>query len=211
MCTFLGPKVKYAICDRTPPTCTPNVVYMSAQVFRDPKSSNRIQISWFVQFLLTFDWFQGSPLGGWKWVDGDGTLSGCLGGALHMCTCTHACTHVHARAYMYKHDNFMQMAAPIGKSWGIPLWHHRSHARVCMYMCTCVGHPPKHPERVPTPSPHLPPPRGDPRNQLKFDNTWTNQDISIPFENLKSVKNSHPRVGVCVLVGGWVVGVRSKH
>ena len=55
MCTFLGPKVKYTICDRTPPTYTPSVVYMSAQVFRDPKSSNIIQISQFIQFLLTFD------------------------------------------------------------------------------------------------------------------------------------------------------------
>ena len=45
MCTFLGLKVKYAICDGTPPTCMPSVVYMSAQMFRDPKSSNRIQIS----------------------------------------------------------------------------------------------------------------------------------------------------------------------
>ena len=55
MCTFLGLKVKSAICDRTPPTCTPNVVNMNAQVFRDPKSSNRIEISQFVKFLLTFD------------------------------------------------------------------------------------------------------------------------------------------------------------
>ena len=45
MCTFLGLKVKYDICDGTPPTCTPIVVYMSVQMFRDPKSSNRIQIS----------------------------------------------------------------------------------------------------------------------------------------------------------------------
>ena len=55
MCTFLGPKVKYAICDKTPPNSTPNVVCMSAQVFRDPKSSNRIEISRFVQVLLNFD------------------------------------------------------------------------------------------------------------------------------------------------------------
>ena len=98
-----------------PPTCTPNVVYMSAQVFRDPKSLNRIQISRFVQFLLTD--FRGPPPWGWEWVDGGGTLSECLRGALHMCA--HACMHKHAHAYIYKH--FMQMAAAIGKSWGIPL------------------------------------------------------------------------------------------
>ena len=55
MCTFFSLKVKSAICDRTPHTYTPNVVNMNAQVFRDPKSSNRIEISRFVKFLLTFD------------------------------------------------------------------------------------------------------------------------------------------------------------
>ena len=35
MCTFLGLKVKSAICDRTPPTYTLNVINMNAQVFRD--------------------------------------------------------------------------------------------------------------------------------------------------------------------------------
>ena len=51
---------------------------------------------------------------------------------------------------------------------------------------------------------------------LKFDNTSTYQDISIPFENLKSVKNSPP-MGGCVVwwVGGWLGGlmggVRSNH
>ena len=55
MCTFFGLKVQSAIFDRTPPTCTPNVVNMNVQVFRDPKSLNRIEISRFVKFLLTFD------------------------------------------------------------------------------------------------------------------------------------------------------------
>ena len=54
-----------------------------------------------------------------------------------------------------------------------------------------------------TPTCH--PPRGvDPRNHLKFDNTSTYQDISIPFEDLKSVKNSPLWVGVWF--GGWVGG-----
>ena len=46
----------------------------------------------------------------------------------------------------------------------------------------------------------------DPRNHLKFNNTSTYQDISIPFEDLKSVKNSPTHEWVCGLVGGWVVG-----
>ena len=49
-----------------------------------------------------------------------------------------------------------------------------------------------------------------------FDNTWTNQDISILFKDLKSVKNFLP-MGVCIVrwVGGWMGGlmggVRSNH
>ena len=77
---------------------------------------------------------------------------------------------------------------------------------VCVCMGACMGHPLTHPYPPPLPSTHPPPPRGvDPQNHLKFDNTSTYQDISIPFEDLKSVKNSPP-MGGCVVwwVGGWV-------
>ena len=41
--------------------------------------------------------------------------------------------------------------------------------------------------------------------------TWTNQDISIPFEDLKSVKNSSPMGGCMVWwLGGFMGGVRSN-
>ena len=95
MCTFLGLKVKSAICDGTPTTCTPNVVNMSAQVFRDPKSLNRIEISLFVKFLLTFDWFQGSApqrvgVDGWGW---DSVRV--FGGVLHIHAQAHTCTRVY--------------------------------------------------------------------------------------------------------------------
>ena len=40
---------KSAIWDRTPPTYTSNAVYMCAGGFKGPKSSNGIQLSWFVQ------------------------------------------------------------------------------------------------------------------------------------------------------------------
>ena len=77
------------------------------------------------------------------------------------CMHTHAHMHACTHAYMYKHDNFMQMAAPIGKSWGIPLWHHHSH----MCACTCVhAHAwgtPQTPWQSPT-HPH-PPKGGTPR------------------------------------------------
>ena len=81
--------------------------------------------------------------------------------------------------------------------------------RVCMRVSASMhGTPPTHPY---PPHPHQPihhPHRGvDPRNHLKFDNTSTYQDISIPFEDLKSVKNSPP-MGGCVVwwVGGWFGG-----
>ena len=81
-------------------------------------------------------------------------------------------------------------------------WH------ACACMCVCMGHPPHthaHPHTHP-PICH-PPRRVDPRNHLKFDNTSTYQDISIPFQDLKSVKNS-PTMGGCVVwwVVGWVDG-----
>ena len=92
--------------------------------------------------------------------------------------------------------------------------------RACMHAhaCACVHAWDTPPHTHTYPHPHPPichPPRGvDPRNHLKFDNTSTYQDISIPFEDLKSVKNSPPMGGqntknlknVCGLVGGWVVG-----
>ena len=80
---------------------------------------------------------------------------------------------------------------------------------MCVHVCVRMhaymhGTPPTHPYLPPPPSTHLPPPRGvEPRNHLKFDNTSTYQDISIPFEDLKSVKNSPP-MGGCGCVGGWV-------
>ena len=140
-----------------------------------------------------------------RWVDEVGVVGGC---PPHTCTRTH--THACTRA-CGKHDNFMQMATPIGGIPGNSLWCHthvHMHAYVCM--CMCVG-------STLSPSPptstHPPPPRGGPWNQSKFNSTWTNWDISIPFEDLKSVETFPPWVGV--LVGGWVGGlmggVRSKH
>ena len=87
-----------------------------------------------------------------------------------------------------------------------------------MHVCACLcinvhvcmhGTSPHTPIPTLTPiHPSATPPRGvDLRNHLKFDNTSTYQDISIPFEDFKSVKNS-PRMGGCVIwwVVGWVDG-----
>ena len=184
-------------------------------MFRGKESSKRIKLSRLVQDLLNFGvlgslrlW--GWGVGGWGWgvvggwVDGSG---GWLEGTPH--TCAHACahTHAHARTCMRgKHDNFMQMAAPIG---GIPensLCMSYVHARACARVW---GAPSHHP---PPPSTHLPTPRGGLRNQSKFNSTSTNRDISIPFEDLKSVETSPPMGGCMVWwVGGLMGGVRSKH
>ena len=133
--------------------------------------------------------------------------------------CPH--THAHARASTHTHTHTcieLQMAASMEASMFSMFSMFNMHVHACVHACmymwmrACMGHPPTHPYLPLPPSTHLPPPRGvDPWNHLKFDNTSTNQDISIPFEDLKSVKNSPPMGGcvvwwVCGLVGGWVVG-----
>ena len=79
-------------------------------MFRGKESSNRIGLSRLVKDLLNFGVLGSLRLGGWGvggW--GWGSVGGC---PLHMWTCMH--THTRTCG---KHDNFMQMAAPIG---GIP-------------------------------------------------------------------------------------------
>ena len=57
------------------------------------------------------------------------------------------------------------------------------HVQVCLYGAPPYTH--THPHTHPPTQPN--PKGGDPRNQLKCYSTWTNQDISILFEDLKSV------------------------
>ena len=80
-------------------------------MFRGKESSNRIELSRLVQDLLNFGVLGSLRLWDWGWwMDGGGRW---LGGAP-----THVHMHTHARTCTcVKHDNFMQMAAPIG---GIP-------------------------------------------------------------------------------------------
>ena len=80
-------------------------------MFRGKESSNRIELSRLVQDLLNF-----GVLGSlWLWGWGDGWMG--VGGGWGVPP-THMHMHTHARTRTCgKHDNFMQMAAPIG---GIP-------------------------------------------------------------------------------------------
>ena len=176
-------------------------------MFRGKESSNRIELSRLVQDLLNFGVLAPCGSGGGGWVDGGGRW---LGGAPYTCAHARTCTHVHTRTRTCgKHDNFMQMAAPIGGIPGNSLWCHtrvHAHARACVCLHVHVGG--MHPLTTPHPHPPtLPPPGGDPQNHSKFNSTWTNRDISILFEDLKSVETSPPMDG-CIIwwVGGWVGG-----
>ena len=133
---------------------------------------------------------------------------------------THMHTHMHAHTCMHAHAHVVNMIIsckwppPLGEYLGIP--YDVIRACVCMCMCACmcicmlVGC-----TLSPTPTPiHLPPhpPRGDPQNQSKFNSTWTNWDISILFEDLKSVETPPP-MGGCIIwwVGGLIGRVRSNN
>ena len=78
-------------------------------MFKDKESSNRIELSRLVQDLLNFGVLGSLWL--WGWGGGWMGVGGGLGVPPHMCTHT----HMHAHTCMHgKHDNFMQMATPIG-------------------------------------------------------------------------------------------------
>ena len=114
----------------------------------------------------------------------------------HMCTCTrmhtHAQTCTHTHACVVKMIISCKWPPPLGEYLGIPY----DVIRTCMHACACGWGAPSH---------HPLPPRGYPQNHSKFNSTWTNQDISILFEDLKSVETSPP-MGACIIwwVGGWV-------
>ena len=178
-------------------------------MFRGKESSNRIELSRLVQDLLNFGVWGSLQLWGWGVaVWGWGVVGGCTP---HTCTCTrmhactHACTHAHVRTRMRgKHDNFMQMAAPIGVIPGNSLWCHtcvRACARVCMHVHVHMGgvHPLTTPHSHP-PNPQSPggdPPGGTPRI---IQNSIALELIKIIFLFCLKIWNlwrlRHPWVGV---------------
>ena len=124
-----------------------------------------------------------------------GVGGGVVGGAP-----THVYMHAHARTCTHAHARVVNMIisckwpSPLGESLGIP--YDVICMYTCMHACACAWGAPSH---------HAPPPGEGPRNQSKFNSTWTNWDISIPFEDLKSVETSPP-MGRCMVwwVGWWV-------
>ena len=129
---------------------------LGGEVSTDFKSSNRIEISWLVQVLLNFDWFWGSPPGGWGWVDECG---GWWRGAPHTCTHAHTCTHTHACAYdmLGNSHGFPQWGRPF--AWNYHVYHACMcvcvHACMCVHVHVCGGHPQPPPTPIQTP-PHPP-------------------------------------------------------
>ena len=89
---------------------------MSSGLFRGKESLNRIELSRLIQDIEFWCFGLSATLGVRGWLDGGGGgwmgVGGSWGVPPHTCMCMHE--HAHTRG---KHDNFMQMAAPIG---GIP-------------------------------------------------------------------------------------------
>ena len=152
---------------------------MGVEFSTDFTSLNRIELSWFVQVLSNFYWFQGSP-GGWggRWVDRSGDGYGCVGvshACMHAHTHMHACMHtsMHAHACC-KHDKHgcLHVSGHLQIS---------IHVYVCMHACACVG---GHPHALRHPPPTWPPPQScrEPKTP-KFNKSWTNGDNSILFED----------------------------
>ena len=165
-------------------------------MFRGKESSNRIELSRSVQDLLNFGVSGSLQLWGW----GGGWMGvGWLADAPH--TRAHACMHTHAHAHMVN-IIWCKWPPPLGEYLGI----HYDVIHICMHMCMHVHIGGVH---LSPPPPHLPTPHpgGDPQNHSKFNSTWTNQDISILFEDLKSVETPPP-MGGCIIwwLGGWVGG-----
>ena len=153
------------------------------EVSIDFKSSNRIEISRLVQVLLNFDWFRGSPpwgcgVGGWG--------GGWWGGApyTYTCMCMHACIHTHTCVW---HHREFPWIPPMGaaicmKLSCLPRMH--VSACACMHAHACAhmwGAPPNHPPPLSTHPPQSQSCR-EPETP-KFNNSWTNQNNSILFED----------------------------
>ena len=157
---------------------------MGAKVSRDFKSSNGIEISWLAQVLLNFDWFQGSPPGGWgggwMWVGSGERVSPTY---VHMYVHAHMHTHTHAHTcdIIGNSQRFPQWGQPF--AWN----YHVYHVHICMCACACIhmhvymcGSP-----KLP-PTPIHPPPHPQSRRKPKtpkFNKSWTNWDNSILFED----------------------------
>ena len=138
-------------------------------VSTDFKSLKRIKISLFVQVLLNFYWFGGSPpmrvgvAGGFNWgIENDVGMTGTMWGW--------------QRWHGDDGDDGEDTSIMINMLVAICNFLH-----VCMCMCVHMCGDTPNVTRTPT---HLPPPQScrEPKTP-KFNNSWTNWDNSILFED----------------------------
>ena len=143
-----------------PPTHQTIHPTMCGRVSTDFKSSNRIELSWLVEVLLNFYWFQGSTWGG-EWI-GVGVGVGVWGHPMQTCTCMHA--HVHTcMLNMINMDASTRVAI--------------CNFNTCVCACACAhvcGHP-HAPRFTPIICP-LPKSHREPKTP-KFNKSWTNYEI----------------------------------
>ena len=163
---------------------------MNGEFFTDFKSLNGIEISWFVQVLSNFNWLRGVPPGGVA----DGWIGVEVG--MGVWGMSYACIHTHTHAHMHTH---MHMHVKHDKHGCLHVGGHLQFlymytcACMCVHACACmcmhVGTPPMPPDaprcpQTPPPPSHLPPPQSC-REPItpNFNNSWTNRDNSILFED----------------------------
>ena len=166
--------IQFLVIWLTPPIhpCTYQTIHplMCGGVSTDFTSSKRIKLSWLVEVLLNFYWFQGSPrrLG---WMDWGRCGCQCVGGT--------PCRHAYACMYMHvKHDKHGYL-------------HEGGHLQflyMCMCACACMYvhvHMSVDTPHAPRCTPiicSLPKSRREAKTP-KFNKSWTNWDNLIPFED----------------------------
>ena len=138
---------------------------MSSGLFRGKDCLEVKNLQTELKYLLNF-----GVLGS-LWLWGGGRWVGCLeasGGMGYPYTCVHACVFTHAHVYMYRNCKWLP-------TWRHPCLSCLTCMWVCGFMCTFMYvYGAWGPSHMPTPtqSTHPSPFQGgDPRNQLKFNNT----------------------------------------
>ena len=137
---------------------------MGGEFFTNFKSSNGIEISWSVEVLSNFKWFQGStPLGGWQMGGWGGGRYADVGGVpcMHACThmCTHACTHMHVKHAKHAKHGCLHAGS-----------HLQFYTCVCVHVRACGDTPPcpQIPPDTPPPTCPLPRAAGSPKHQISI-------------------------------------------
>ena len=153
---------------------------MGGEFSTDSKSSNGIEISWFIQVLLHFYWFGGVPYPR-GWVGGGGV------GWVHpphtyACTCMHMHTHAHTHACMLNMINMAaSMVAAILQFPNMFILAFRSCA--CMHVHVHMSRDTPMPPDVPQPICPLPRATGSPNHQ-KFISPELIEIIRFCLKNL---------------------------